>query len=198
MAILSFDAPASLRTIPTPRSTCSGRHWSIPRPSAALLFNPDGTFEYTPPADFIGDVTFTYTAQDFHDSSVPAVVTLHVRPPDEIPTAVADSYTLVEDTDLFIDGPASVLANDGRGDLVAEHITGPFHGELTLSADGALRYAPRTNFSGEDYFLYRWSDGTIKSATARHVTFSVTAAPDPPNHARRLSTFARHASWHRF
>ena len=54
-------------------------------------FNADGSFDYTPVADFNGTDTFTYVANDgTYDSNV-ATVTITVHPVNDAPVAVDDS-----------------------------------------------------------------------------------------------------------
>ena len=43
----------------------------------------DGTFEYTPAADFVGDETFTYTATDVNGTTETVTVTITVDPVDD-------------------------------------------------------------------------------------------------------------------
>ncbi|HEY3319276.1 MAG TPA: LamG-like jellyroll fold domain-containing protein [Planctomycetota bacterium] len=48
--------------------------------TGTLTGNPDGSFSYTPPADFRGTVTFTYQADDGHGNvSAPVTVTITVN-----------------------------------------------------------------------------------------------------------------------
>ena len=54
-------------------------------PLAGLTFNADGSFTYTPAADFNGTVTFTYRASDGTLESDVATATLTVRPVNDPP-----------------------------------------------------------------------------------------------------------------
>nr|MBA2280968.1 tandem-95 repeat protein [Acidimicrobiia bacterium] len=67
---------------------------------AGLTANANGSFTYTPPPNFSGTVTFTYRASDSTLTSPPATVTITVTPANDAPIAVADSYTVAEDTTL--------------------------------------------------------------------------------------------------
>jgi hypothetical protein len=50
----------------------------------SVSFNPNGSFTYTPNANFHGTDTFTYTASNSGTNSTPATVTLTVTPVDDV------------------------------------------------------------------------------------------------------------------
>jgi VCBS repeat-containing protein len=146
-----------------------------------LTLNADGSFTYTPDADFNGTDPFTYRASDGTAQSSPATVTITVTASSDAPVAADDAYTAAEDTPLTVAAPG-VLANDSDPDnnpLSAVLVSGPSHGTLTLNPDGAFTYTPATNHTGSDSFTYQASDGTLSSELAT-VTLTVTAANDPP------------------
>jgi VCBS repeat-containing protein len=75
-----------------------------------------------------------------------------------------------------------VLANDADVDgdaLTALLVTGPQHGVLALSPDGAFSYTPAANYNGPDSFTYRASDGQSVSAVAT-VALTITPVNDAP------------------
>ncbi|MEO1331749.1 MAG: Ig-like domain-containing protein, partial [Pseudomonadota bacterium] len=75
-----------------------------------LTLNADGSFDYTPDADFNGSDSFTYTVSDGQGgTSTPATVTITVNPVNDPPQAVADSYTTGRDTQLAVTLAASGL-----------------------------------------------------------------------------------------
>jgi len=75
-----------------------------------LTLNTDGTFTYTPAADFNGTDSFTYRALDaLGGKSDVVTVTLTVTSVNDEPLAVADARTTAEDTPL---SGTTVLAND--------------------------------------------------------------------------------------
>ena len=141
-----------------------------------LTFNPDGSFVYTPDANYSGPDSFTYTVNDGDQTSTPATVTLTVSPVNDPPTAVADTYSLGEDHTLSVPASSGLLANDSDIDpssaLTAVLVTGPAHGTLTLNPDGSFTYVPDPNFNGVDTFTYQVSDGTATSTPAT-VTLNV-------------------------
>ena len=58
-----------------------------------LDLNADGSFTYTPNADYHGPDSFTYRAFDGELSSEIATVSLTVNPVNDVPTANDDQYS---------------------------------------------------------------------------------------------------------
>ena len=81
-----------------------------------LTLNADGSFTYTPDANYNGPDSFVYRASDGTLQSGDTSVTL-TSPPvaDDAPTAGADGYTIAEDTPLTVPAPG-VLGNDADTD----------------------------------------------------------------------------------
>lgn len=148
-----------------------------------LILNADGTFTYTPDANFAGTDTFTYKAQDLPGAvSAEATVTITVTPVNDAPVAAADNFSTTEDTAITISAAAGVLSNDTdeEGDaLTASVVTNPSNGTLTLNANGSFTYTPSANFTGNDSFTYKANDGSADSNTAT-VSIAVTAVNDEP------------------
>jgi len=144
--------------------------------SGTLTLNADGSFTYTPNANYNGMDSFTYKANDGTDDSNVVAVTIGVSAINDAPVAVDDSYTVDEDNTLDVNAPG-VLANDSDVDgnaLSAELVAGPSSGALSLAADGSFIYTPAVDFNGSDSFTYRASDGTLQSDLA---TVSITVNP---------------------
>ena len=147
-----------------------------------LTFNADGSFTYTPVADYFGTDVFTYRAGDGSFMGNAAQVTLTIVNVDDAPRPVADAYTGYENETLSVPGPG-VLANDVEVDGQALSIgafTQPANGSVTVAADGGLAYVPRTNFVGADAFTYRASDGGLASAwTTVSIQIKPAIRPNP-------------------
>jgi VCBS repeat-containing protein len=155
-----------------------------------VSLNADGSFTYTPAADYYGADAFTYRATATYGAGEPTVdsniatVTISVIAVNDAPLATGDAYTTAEDTPLTVAAPG-VLANDADIDgpaLTAVVATEPAHGTLILNLNGTFTYAPAANYFGPDAFTYRVFDGTIYSDPAT-VALSVTAVNDPPTAA---------------
>src|SRR5439155_822239 len=134
----------------------------------ALTLNANGSFTYTPAADFNGEDSFTYKANDgLLDSNV-ATVALTIHPVNDAPLAVNDTFASNEDTAPTITTPAlhdALPILDGNS-LTAVVVTGPSHGTLTLNANGSVTYTPAANFNGSDSFTYKANDGLLDSNVA--------------------------------
>ena len=146
--------------------------------NGALALNADGTFEYTPAADFNGTDSFTYFAYDGTvNSTTSATVTITVNPVNDAPVADDDSATTNEDTAVTI----NVLSNDNDIDGDSLTVTNggvASNGTVNVNSDNTITYTPNTNFSGTDSFTYTVGDGNGGVDTAT-VTITVEAAAVP-------------------
>jgi len=146
----------------------------------------DGSFTYTPNANFNGTDQFTYVANDGAggpDSNV-ATVTITVTPVNDPPTAVGDAYDAVEGTMLSVAAPG-VLANDSDIDgdsltVTTTPVVAAANGALTLNSDGSFDYTPSVAAPSSDSFTYEACDSQPLCATA---VVNLTIVPPPPNQA---------------
>lgn len=145
------------------------------------FLSSDDRLIYTPPSNFSGTDTFSYTISDgtAQDS---AIVTVTVEPVNDPPTAASDSYTGTQDVVLDVPAFSGVLVNDNDPDgdpLTAVWDSGPFNGSVDLQPDGGFKYTPNAGFTGQDSFTYHASDGQL-SSNSTTVTIQVqgnNAAP---------------------
>jgi hypothetical protein len=138
--------------------------------------NADGSFTYTPNADYNGADSFTYTITDGNGGTDTATVRINVTPVNDAPDAVDDAYATDEDVALVI-APAGVLTNDSDVDgdtLTVQSFTQPTNGTVTVNADGSFVYTPNTNYNGADSFTYTITDGNGGTDTA---TVNITVGP---------------------
>ena len=148
--------------------------------NGSVVLNADGSFTYTPTANFSGPDGFTYQVRDGDGDVSTATVSITVDPADDLPVANGDAYVTTEDAPLTIATPG-VLANDaglwdGGITLSVVSVSG---GTVSLSNDGSFLFTPAANFSGLASFSYevRDADGDTSTAT---VAVTVTPANDPP------------------
>lgn len=147
-----------------------------------VVLNNDGSFVYTPDANYNGSDTFTYAVVDARlGVSNTATVSITVNAVNDAPVAVNDGYSAFEDTTLTIDLPG-VLENDTDVDLDPlrpEVVSAPSHGSLTLNSDGSFSYVPDANFDGLDSFTYKDFDDEVYSNIAT-VYITMVLSNDAP------------------
>jgi gliding motility-associated-like protein len=163
-------------------------------PNGSITFNSDGTFEYTPGANYNGTDQFTYSRCDTGspEQCDQALVTITINAVNDSPVANDDSFSTgedialdatVADNDTDVDGPTAIYSVEDNVD----------DGTLTLNADGTFSYTPATDFSGTDQFTYKRCDGvTLSSCDQSVVTITVDAINDAPvaNDDNDVNTFS--------
>ncbi len=165
-----------------------------PTHASSFLLNPDGTFSYTPAADFFGTDTFTYRISDgLLTSNNIGTATIVVREVNDTPIGGNDSITLSEDEILNIN-ESVLLANDFAGPSTESGQTIRIAAVSPVSAqggsvslvNGVVRYVPRPDYAGPDSFSYILIDngttaGLPDPLTALAVvSLNVLNANDPP------------------
>jgi large repetitive protein len=154
---------------------------------AGLDFHPDGTFDYVPPENFTGSVSFEYVASDGALSSAPASVTIAVTPVNDVPTMGGDSTSsVVEDGSVTAIGTVTVSDPD-----VGESGTTPASGTASYGAwsvdpAGAWSYVldngnPAVQALGDggeltDSFAVTSADGTVMQV----ITITIIGTNDVP------------------
>jgi uncharacterized protein (TIGR03382 family) len=150
---------------------------AVTQPANGLVSFTGTNVTFTPAADFVGTTTFTYTISDGNGGTATATVTVTVGGTNDAPMAVADSYTVDEDSGATV---LNVLANDTDSDgdaLTVSAVTQPAGGTVTINGT-TVSFTPNANFNGTTTFTYTASDGTA-TATA-NVTVTVNPVNDPP------------------
>ena len=137
----------------------------------SLVMNPEGTYIYTPTANYSGPDSFTYTVTDASGQQSTATVSVSVDP-----TTSDDTASVVAGGTL---AAPSVLGNDSGSGLTVTANTNPAHGTLVMNSDGTYSYMPAPGYSGNDTFTYTVTDLAGHTATAL-VTIAVQpkAMPD--------------------
>jgi hypothetical protein len=173
--------------------------------TGGVSLGPDGNVTYTPPAGFVGEVTFTYRVTDGGPSTPEDEATVTVTVDNAAPLARDDTASAAGEGALAI----SVLDNDSDANGDRLRIVGlgatAHDGSAGLHAAGSrsqtgfsalddtgspddpvadrVVYRPPPGFSGTDTFTYTVDDGRGGTATAR-VTVTVSAPPtvnNPPH-----------------
>lgn len=150
--------------------------------SGTVVLSTDGSFTYTPNANFFGTDSFTYQATNGTDISNVARVVINVTAVNDSPNTSVDNYTATEDTPLTISVGSGVLANDIDVDgdaLTVTLATQAANGSVALNSGGSFTYTPSANFNGADSFTYTASDGTSVSSPVT-VSLTVVSVNDTP------------------
>ncbi len=138
--------------------------------NGSVSVNTDGSYTYTPKADYVGTDKFTVTVSDGKGGTATVDVEITVTPVNDAPTGTGDNKTTPEDTP--VDGAVSGADVDGDA-LTFTKASEPVNGSVTVATDGKYTYTPNANYVGTDNFTIHISDGQ-NSIT---VTVSITVTP---------------------
>ena len=153
-----------------------------------VIFNPDGTFTYTPNPGFVGTDNFKYkvcddgTPQMCHD----VLVTIDVLSETSPNNTIANDDAWITEQNQQISG--DVTENDydfgGNGQQVTL-VSGVTNGMLSLNPDGTFVYTPGPDFIGNDQFVYEICNDAMPQACDLatvyiSIIFAIPEACDPP------------------
>ncbi|MEN6404808.1 MAG: Ig-like domain-containing protein, partial [Armatimonadia bacterium] len=145
--------------------------------NGSVALNTDGSFTYTPNADFMGDDSFTYQAHDGVDGSAAATVTLHITntaPTRPVSVLISPSVPGKEDLTGNADG-----STDADGDtLTYEYEWTKLDSSGTrvtgwTSNRGRVLPASKVNFGETWQVRARAFDGTVYSPWKVHKTATI-------------------------
>jgi MYXO-CTERM domain-containing protein len=128
----------------------------------------DNVVTFTPAPDYNGMATFQYQVEDADHDTSKASVLVTIRPVNDAPRAVNDTFATNQDMNL----EAPVLMNDvdpDVGDTLTVTSVTPLDakGVATVNADGkTIHYVPMTGFTGTDSFSYTVSDAAGLTSNA--------------------------------
>ncbi|KAI9549349.1 hypothetical protein GHT06_003715 [Daphnia sinensis] len=160
-----------------------------------IVVNADGTFTFTPVANFNGTVpVITYMVSDGNGGTDTGDLAITVTAVNDVPVALDDVVTTPEDSPVS----GNVLTNDtdveGNTLTVSGYsivgITGPFTigtpatipsiGTIVVNADGSFIFTPVANYNGTvPVITYTVSDGNGGTDTG-DLAITVTAVNDAP------------------
>jgi VCBS repeat-containing protein len=181
------DVPVNgnVSTNDTPSGDCANT-WSLVGTDGgaahgSVTMNTDGTYTYTPDANYNGTDVFTYKLCDCDGDCPTATVTITINPVNDVPVAVNDVNTTNEDNPVngnaaTNDTPSGDCANTWS--LVGAD-GGAAHGSVTMNANGTYTYTPDANYNGTDVFTYKLCDCEGDCSTAT-VTITVNPVNDVP------------------
>jgi VCBS repeat-containing protein len=156
-----------------------------------LVLNPNGSFTYTPAANYFGSDSFTYVAHDGLTSSAPATVNITVLPVNDAP-----SFSSVGNQRVNQNAPAQSVnwasnlsagpANESSQTLaflVSNDNPALFSAQPALAPNGTLTYTPAANTHGTANVSVRLQDngGTANGGvdTSSEVIFAIVVNSPP-------------------
>lgn len=144
-----------------------------------LALNPDGSFTYTPNADFHGNDQFVYRPMGNGLVGDPAVVHVTVDPVNDTPAAADDGVFTTAYGAPIVMAAADLLANDTDldGDALTIAAVGEAVGGTVVLADGVVIFTPDAGYWGSASYSYTISDLAGAHATAQ---VDLVIAPPPP------------------
>ena len=129
-----------------------------------VIVNSDGTYTYTPDANYNGPDSFKFTVNDAKGETDEGTISITVNSVNDNPVAIDDSATTKEETPITI----NVRGNDSDVDkdsLTLVVVSNPKNGSIKINADGTVTYTPNANFYSTDSFTYTIIDGNGGTAT---------------------------------
>jgi hypothetical protein len=138
-----------------------------------VALSANGSFTYTPNANFFGFDSFTYRASDGASNSNVATVAITVMPVNDVPVALGQSVSIKQNIATAI----TLSGSDVDGDALMYTVQdGPSSGTLTGTAPN-LVYTPTVGFIGDDSFTFQVHDGSTSSNV---VTVYLSIDPNGP------------------
>ena len=172
-----------------------GNVWSVVTgpTNGSVIINIDGTYTYTPNANFYGTETITYRLCDVDGSCSTSTIIISVTPVNDPPVARPDIATTPEDTPIS----GNVLTNDSDTEINTLTVT-QFQvngsstpttagntatitnvGTITIGSTGTFTFIPVANYNGPvPTVTYTLTDGTATSTANLDIT--VTPVDDFP------------------
>ena len=175
----SVSDTASLNDILSPDG---GNVWSvaIQPPNGLIVVNNDGTYSYTPNANFYGNDTAYYKLCDINADCDTAMIIIVVNPVNDKPTANNDIISVNEDSFVATNVTSNDIDIDGGFDFTSIAIvTAPIHGSAVInSLTGFITYTPNANYNGTDSYVYKvCDDGTPLPSLCDTALVSITINP---------------------
>jgi gliding motility-associated-like protein len=151
--------------------------------NGTIVINPDGTYTYTPNANFNGSDTIVVSICDaglpLPGVCVNDTITVTVAPVNDAPIVDNEVVTTNEDTPV-----AGDLTDAGDSDpdgtpLTANTtpVSGPSNGTIVINTDGTYTYTPNAGFSGTDVVVVSICDAGTPGVICINDTINITVAP---------------------
>jgi Ca2+-binding RTX toxin-like protein len=150
--------------------------------NGTLIYNENGSYGFTPDADFNGEVVLTYEVSDGTETLIEQTLSLNVTAVNDIPTG-SPTGILADGTEdsAYTITASDLLAgfSDVDGNTLAVANLAASNGTVIDNSDGTYTFSPNANFNGLVSLTYDVSDGT-GAITGQTLSFNLTAVNDAP------------------
>ncbi|WP_173974598.1 tandem-95 repeat protein, partial [Magnetospirillum sp. LM-5] len=149
----------------------------------SVELNPDGTYSFTPDADWNGTDSFTVVVTDANGGTTEQTITVNVEAVNDAATTdgivVAGSDTPVESVSISEDSGLvfAVDVTDAEGGAVDIAFADNPNGSVTVNDDGTFTFTPTGDFAGTTELTYTVTDSEGVTTT-NTVTVNVGAVED--------------------
>jgi large repetitive protein len=149
-----------------------------------IVMNPDGTYTYTPNANFNGVDSVHYKVCDLGTPTMcdTATIIITITPVNDAPIATVDIFNTNEEVQVS----GTVVLNDSDIDNNKDNnshaqVDAPKNGTMVLDPNGNFTYNPMPNFFGIDTMSYRVCDlGTPALCDTALIIVNVSNVNDAP------------------
>ena len=142
--------------------------------NGTVSLNLNGTFTYTPNANFTGIDTFIYEVRDLLGRSDLGLVTINVAPVNDAPEADPLAFT-VANAGVSIGNVTASDIDIPADTLTFSLLTAPINGTVILLPDGGYTYTHDGSATLSDSFEFTVTDGDLSSTAT--VTITILEAP---------------------
>jgi len=147
--------------------------------NGSLILNSDGSFIYTPDADYFGEDTFQYIATDGYLTSGVAVVTINVVPINDDPIIDLPDigFSFFEDT-IYQEDFAQYIFDVDNSELSLSY-SGNEYIQIYI-ADLVVTFDPDDNYNGTENITFTVNDNTGRAIDSETVPVTVFPVNDAP------------------
>ena len=136
--------------------------------SSNLLYIPNNNY---PNGNYDGVDSYTFKVNDGTVESIEtAKISILISPVNDIPIAIAQSVTTIEDLPLNI---TMTGKDDDKDELTYLFVDYPTNGSINKDGDKVV-YVPQSGFFGLDSFTFKVNDGTVDSSPSK-ISITVTS-----------------------
>ena len=158
--------------------------------NGTIVIRADGTYTYTPNANFNGTDVITIRVCD-QGTPLPAIcvnqtLTIRVNPVNDAPVVDNDTNVMLEDGTPATGDLTDTGDSDPDGTVLLVNTTpvsGPTNGTIVINADGTYTYTPNANFNGTDVITVEVCDQGIPLPAIcvnQTLTINVNSVNDAP------------------